>query len=267
MTTPADGFMNMDEGMILDDANLHDKSLSTTLSFEKVTSKPQQDQHNNQSQINLQFPIGSRVLIHGLIHHTKLNDHLAVVEEYLTEQDRYKVRPIGRKAKLATSAKYVAVQSTHLRTVPPSGFVARIQSYATGESLRVPLICRIEWDPNTNFQWFQLRLLYSDFLGVDHVTKIVQEIEGPHHEWKSSNEVVFGVVSTPMEEEFIRGPLEGDELLILHEKPAIRDLYDAMVEYELLQELETTVDVGLHGIVNLCRVKFPYHVDQLGDNN
>jgi hypothetical protein len=208
----------------------------------------------------LQFPIGSRVVIHNLSHQPALNQHLAVVEDYLQEVGRYKVRPIGRTAKLATKSKYVSIRAGNLQAAPSSAFLARIQQSYRGTQVSVPLTCRVEL--NLDHQ-LAVRLMYSDFLGIETVTSALKEIEGDQVHWSSEEGIVFGVVTSPIHEEYIREqPLEGDELLIMNEKPAIRDLYDAMVEYELLQELETTVDAGLHGTLPLCRLRFPYQVEQ-----
>lgn len=209
----------------------------------------------------LQFPIGSRVVIHNLHHQPALNQHLAVVEDYLQEVERFKVRPIGRIAKMATKSKYVSIRAGNLQAAPCSAFLARIHDSYRGTRISVPLVCRVEL--NHLDQQLAVRLMYSDFLGIEAVTAALQEIEGDQVQWSSEEEIVFGVVTSPINEEYIREqPLQGDELLIMPEKPAIRDLYDAMLEYELLQELETTVDAGLHGPLPLCRLRFPYQVEQ-----
>jgi hypothetical protein len=209
--------------------------------------------------LQLQFPIGSRAVIHNLQHQPALNQHLAVVEEYLVEQERYKVRPIGRTAKLATKSKYVSIRAGNLQAAPCSAFLARIHQSYRGTRLSIPLVCRVELGVD---QQLAVRLMYSDFLGVEAVTSVLKEIEGDQIQWSSEEAFVFGVVTSPIHEEYIRKPLQGDELLIMNEKPAIRDLYDAMLEYELLQELETTVDAGFHGTLPLCRLRFPYQVEQ-----
>jgi hypothetical protein len=207
----------------------------------------------------LQFPIGLRVVIQNLHHQPALNQHLAVVEEYLQEIERYKVRPIGLAAKLAIKSKYVSIRAGNLQAAPSSAFLARIHHSYRGTRLSVPLVCRVE----LNLGQLALRLMYSDFLGIETVTSALKEIEGEQVQWSSEEGIVFGVVTSPIHEEYIREqPLQGDELLIMSEKPAIRDLYDAMLEYELLQELETTVDAGLHGTLPLCRLRFPYQVEQ-----
>jgi hypothetical protein len=211
------------------------------------------------SAASFQFPIGSRVVIHGLQHNNALNEHLAVVEEFLTEQERFKVRPLGRQAKLLSNRKFVAIRAANLKRAPPSAFLARIQSYK-GTTLKVPLVCRVELDTEDQLA---VRLLYDDFLGVEAVTNVVSEIEGDQQTWTGDGDVVFGVVTTPIHQEFLREiELKGNEVLILQEKPAIRDLYDAMVQYELLEEIETTVDAGLHGSVPLSRLRFPFQVEQ-----
>lgn len=213
-------------------------------------------------QLPLQFPIGSRVVIHNLRHQPALNQHLAVVEDYLQEIERYKLRPLGRTAKLATKSKYVSIRAGNLQAAPSSAFVARIHQSYRGTRVSVPLVCQVEL--NHLDQQLAVRLMYSDFLGMEAVTSALKEIEGDQVQWSSEEGgIVFGVVTSPIHEEYIRGQtLEGDELLIMNEKPAIRDLYDAMVEYELLQELETTVDAGFHGPLTLCRLRFPYQVEQ-----
>jgi hypothetical protein len=109
-----------------------------------------------------------------------------------------------------------------------------------------------------------VRLMHSDFLGIKTATSALKEMKGEQVQRSSEEGIVFGVVVTsPTYEEYIREqPLQGDELLIVSEKPAIRDLCDAMLECELLQELETTVDAGLYGALPLCRLRFPHRVEQ-----
>ena len=132
----------------------------------------------------------------------------------------------------------------------------------SGRTVQLPLTCRIELDHSTQNR-LAVRLMYSDFLGIDKVTYAAREIEGEEFVYLAHESPAFGIVTTPFMEEDLRGqPVEGDEILILYDKPAIRDLYDAMVDYELVQELETVVDVGLLGSFPLCRLRFPYQVEQ-----
>jgi hypothetical protein len=212
-----------------------------------------------------QFPIGGRVVIQDLARQTELNHHLGVVEEYLEQEVRFKIRPLGRRGRRATRAKFVSIRPINLRVAPPSAFVARIKSYR-GTTVTLPLTCRVELD---NENRLAVRLMYSDFLGTARTA--IQEIEGdeqyPEYNTVSSSssveETAFGVVTTSFVDEDLRGQsLGGDEVLILYDKPAIRDLYDAMVDYELVQELEMTVEAGLHGSFPLCRLCFPYQVEQ-----
>jgi hypothetical protein len=213
-----------------------------------------------------QFPIGGRVVIQDLARQTELNHHLGVVEEYLEQEVRFKIRPLGRRGRRATRAKFVSIRPMNLRLAPPSAFVARIKSYR-GTTVTLPLTCRVELD---NENRLAVRLMYSDFLGT--ARSAIQEIEGDEQypeynntasSSSSAEETAFGVVTTSIVDEDLRGQsLGGDEVLILYDKPAIRDLYDAMVDYELVQELEMTVEAGLHGSFPLCRLCFPYQVEQ-----
>ena len=207
------------------------------------------------------FPIGSRVVINNLQRQTILNGHLAIVEEYMEKEGRFKVRPLGRQGKLKTKSKFLSINGRNLRIVQPSSFVARIRSYS-GRMLQLPLVCRIELDHSSEDR-LAVRLMYSDWGGIEKVTAAAKEIEGDNFVYSGHESSAFGVVTTPFSEEDLRGQsLDGDEVLILYDKPAIRDLYDAMVDYELVQELEVMVDVGLLGSFPLCRLIFPYEVEQ-----
>jgi hypothetical protein len=206
-----------------------------------------------------QFPIGGRVVIQDLARQTELNHHLGVVEEFLEQEVRFKIRPLGRRGRTATRAKFVSIRPVNLRLAPQSAFLARIKSYR-GKTVTLPLTCRVELD---NENRLAVRLMYSDFLGTARTA--IQEIEGDEHQEYNTpaEETAFGVVTTSFVDEDLRGQsLGGDEVLIMYDKPAIRDLYDAMVDYELVQELEMTVEAGLHGSVPLCRLCFPYQVEQ-----
>jgi hypothetical protein len=79
---------------------------------------------------------------------------------------------------------------------------------------------------------------------------------------------VFEILNAPIDfEEYLSEDqfLDGDEILILYPKPIIDDLYEAMLDYELLEELDLTANVGLHGSINLCRLRFPYKLPGLKD--
>jgi len=54
-------------------------------------------------------------------------------------------------------------------------------------------------------------LIHSDSLGVPAATEVLQEIEGDQMKWIGNNKHNFGVVMTPIHEEFIQEPLDGDD--------------------------------------------------------
>jgi hypothetical protein len=211
---------------------------------------------------NLQFPVGSRVRIQGLQHQQKLNSHLAIVEEYLWEQGRYKILPLGRQAKLLTKSKFVSVKANHLqKLVDPSSFFARLTD-RTGATLRAAFVCQVELDQQ---QKLCVKLLYddSDSLVLDPKTREELNRMSCHDDPN-----VFEILNAPIDfEEYLSEDqfLDGDEILILYPKPIIDDLYEAMLDYELLEELDLTANVGLHGSINLCRLRFLYKLPGLKD--
>jgi hypothetical protein len=107
------------------------------------------------------------------------------------------------------------------------------------EGLFAPLVCRVE----LNLDQLAVLLMHSDFLGIETLMSALKQIEGEQVQWSSEEGIIFGIVVTSAtHEECVRKqPLQGDELLIMSEKPAIRDLHDATLEQVLSQELETTV--------------------------
>lgn len=215
---------------------------------------------------NLLFLLGSRVQIKGLVHQPKLNSHLAIVEEYLWDQGRYKIRPLGRSAKRLTKSKFLAVRGEHLHLVEPSSFFAKLTSRA-GIMLRGFFYCNIVWDQE---QQLSIKITYQDdFLdepSPNNKGNTIASREELNCMSCVENPNVFDILNTPIDyEEYLTEDqfLNGDEVLILYPKPVICDLYEAMLEYELLEELDMTAHVGLHGDINLCQLRFPYSLPGL----
>ena len=243
----------------------------------------------------MQFPLHSRVLIQGLIREAKLNHHLAIVEEFLWENTgRYKCRLLGRKAKQLTRSKHLSIKGENLRLVEPSTFFVNLtinddrrrrcsqhpqQHYqqqttfldpppisknlpttiATTKTkttdLRVPLHCWVGLDYEDQLL---VKLLYADFCDPQTKDDLNTYLSLQHEESD-----VFDILNAPIDyEEYLTVDqyLEGDEILIMYPKPMFETLYQAMIDYELLEELDVTAHVGLHGDVSLCRLRFPYQL-------
>jgi hypothetical protein len=212
---------------------------------------------------HLQFPVGSRVRIQGLQHQQKLNSHLAIVEEYLWEQGRYKILPLGRQAKFLTKSKFLSVRANHLQKLAdPSSFFARLTD-RTGTTLRAAFVCQVELDQQ---QQLRVKLLYDD--DADSFVMDPKTREELNRMSCHDDPNVFEILNAPIDfEEYLSEDqfLDGDEILILYPKPIIDDLYEAMLDYQLLEELDLTANVGLHGSINLCRLRFPYKLPGLKD--
>jgi hypothetical protein len=228
----------------------------------------------------LQFPMQSRVLFRGLEHQKLLNGHLAVVEHFLLDQGRYQVRPLSRQARLLTKSNSLAVQPSNLQRVSPSAFVAKLMSGGSSSSssktppphTRVPLECQVELDERQ--EQLVVKILIADFWGKETQQKLCTELIPPsdpsnstdkdEHENENENDNhVLEIINTPIDYEeqlsltYNPVQLQGDEILIIP-KNIFAELYDAMLDYELLVELDTTIPTGLHGELPLCRLRFPY---------
>ena len=66
-----------------------------------------------------QFAIGSRVVIQHLQKNTNLNNILAMVEEYMEQEGRFKVRPLGRQGKQKTKSKFLSISGKNIKAVEP----------------------------------------------------------------------------------------------------------------------------------------------------
>lgn len=241
----------------------------------------------------LQFPIQSRVIFRGLQHQRLLNGHLAVVEHFLLDQGRHQVRPLSRQARLLTKSNNLAVQPLNLQLVPSSAFVAQVVTTMTTvadngststiqeeKRIRVPLECQVELD-----EWQEqlvVKILISDFWGRETQQKLRAELltllssdmvgEDASNDDHYDNSNLLEIINTPIDYEeqisltFDSVHLEGDEILIIP-KNLFADLLDAMLDYELLVELETTIPAGLHGELPLYRLRFSYQVVYTNNND
>ena len=215
------------------------------------------------------LPIGCRVMIHGLIRVSKLNGHLGIVEEYLVDQGRYKIRPLSRQAKLLTKSKHVSIRPQHLTKVDDSTFIAtitedtkttNITSSQEPEKQRLPLQCDVTWsdDPDPQNQQLIVKLLYSS------VWKDNRKIlSSPSTTENSDCDGIFlDAVNTRIDyDEHVAEDqwLDGHEILILTHKPLYLDLYDSLIEYEIIEELDNKeVFIGLNGTIPLCKLKIRY---------
>jgi hypothetical protein len=227
-----------------------------------------------------QLPIGCRVVTHGLVHAKALNGHLGIVVGYLMDQCcRYQVRPLARAAKKLTKAKYVSIRPSNLKMVPPSTFVATLTvdrnkpsaAASTPKQQRIPLECRAMWsdDPNPQDQQLIVQIRYSDCWGTKQELQRQQPPQPPQQQQQQQSndntdgdDIFLDAVNTRIDyEEHVSADqwLDGHEILILSHKRLYGELYDAMLDYEVLEELEDAqVHVGLNGEVPLCLLKFPY---------
>jgi hypothetical protein len=244
----------------------------------------------------LQYPLQSRVVLCGLEHQQKLNGHLAVVEHFLWDQGRYQVRPLSRQARLLTTSQTLAVRPSNLRQVPPSAFVAKLTTVRGGSSslssaaktpqcTRVPLECQVELDEQQ--EQLVVKLMISDFWGKETQQRLQTELmplsrrsatmmddpdtadDDDDDDGDDSDDdydsYLLEIINTPIDYEeqltltYNPVELEGDELLIIP-KNIFAELYDAMLDYELLSELDMTIPAGLHGELPLCRLRFPYQL-------
>lgn len=218
----------------------------------------------------LQFPINSRVIIHGLQNAKHFNQELAIVEDYLMDEGRYKLSLLSRAAKQRTRSKSLSVRPAQLRSVSSSAFISNISESRTGKILvsKIPFECHVTWDDDN--EQMVVQVLYANFLG-DTVKEEMQKLLNANYSCYHEDDEVFEILNSPIDYEehgHADQYFQGDELLVLSYKPIIGDLYEAMLEYQLLRELDTddsfsgqsnnVVHVGLHGAIPLCRLNFPY---------
>jgi hypothetical protein len=243
-----------------------------------------------------QLRIGCRVVIHGLVHAASLNGHLGIVEGYLPDGCRYKIRPLARAAKKLTKSKYVSIQPPHLKMVPPSTFIATLsedlnqnkKKNSKNDKLpppkkkRIPLECRATWsdDPNPQDQQLVVQLRYSDCYNkyIKNGTKQQQQQQQQQPASSATTTMIdddenifLNAVNTRIDyDEHVSADqwLNGHEVLVLSHKVLYGELYDAMLDYEVLEELEDAhVHVGLNGEVPLSRLTFPYDGCHDGDDD
>jgi hypothetical protein len=223
--------------------------------------------------------VGRRAVLHNLQNRPELNGHLVIIEKDIaatsspsTSSDtaasnchEFCVRLLGSKTKdLSPSSSRMNIKESNLRVIPDSAFVTTINY--EGKDLVVPLTCLADRD---GLGQVGLHLMYSDFLGLEAVIPALKALYGDHQcdDWTDPSEVAevmekvgtFGVVTTPIHDEMARANLKDDEVLIVQEKQG--QIYEDMINFELVKPLKKTASVGYYGNVPLCKILFPFNAD------
>jgi hypothetical protein len=213
--------------------------------------------------------VGSRAVLQNLQGRPELNNQLVIVEERLKDENegRYRVRPLGSKAKDLAPSPHMAIKAVNLRPAPDSAFLATV-TYED-QDLLLPLTILADRD---GLGQVGLHLMYSSFMGIKAVAPALKAFLGDFQceDWTNEEEVEallenageYGIVTTPIHDEQARANLKENEVMIVKKKHA--QMYQAMIDYEIVKPLSKTASAGGWGDVPLCKILVPFDADWRG---
>jgi hypothetical protein len=208
---------------------------------------------------------GSRAVLTGLQNKPELLNHrVVVVVRYLNDQDRYKVKPVGKEARRIFPTPHLAVRPANLKRIPPSAFLLDNRN-PEGEGFQgnVPLECQIALD---GFGKVGIRVVFSDFLGIEALKAVFkkqlgyddEDLADPEEAQGIIDSVPWNIVTSPVYDQYERESLGPKEVAIARAKHT--KLYDTMIDYEVIKDTSTgkTASIGMWKDVHVCKILFDF---------
>jgi CDGSH-type Zn-finger protein len=201
---------------------------------------------------------GTRAVLINLSGKPACNGQLVTVIRYMVENGTYEVRPLGRGDGKAAPAKVLFLGPDKLKPAPQSAFW--VQMNIKGHQLRLPVSCKVHRD---KIGQANVHVMLDAFAGLDQVIPAAKIILGEDHcDWMDDGEVIAALkasksqtITLDIQDEEAHAGLKLDEAFISEEKkPAI---FEAMVEFELIQPTKKTVQVDSIGTLLVYKLKFP----------
>ena len=210
-----------------------------------------------------QSPVGCRAVLVGLAKYPELNDTLVFVESHLTENDRFRVRPLGREARALAPSPRISVKGEYLRLVHGSAFIAKID--IDGMLFDIPSICLASRD---GYGRVGLHIVFATFLGVHKLVPCLKAFEYECRDWTDVNELeaivenagAYCIPTSPIALEEIRQRLDDSIVMIIGSKH--KDMYNAMLDFEIVKPAGITIIAGYWGMVELSKIAVSYDADQ-----
>ncbi|CEM25152.1 unnamed protein product [Vitrella brassicaformis CCMP3155] len=195
---------------------------------------------------------GSRALLVRLARRPELNNNLCVLVEFLNEEGRWKVRLLGHKAR-SLSPGPICVLPEKLRRVPSSALIMTLPGTADNTAA-FKVQC---WSYGYGHKG--IRLMYDAFLGREALIPVLQKFfcfdpDTAEEDAQGITNEMYGIPSSPYQ-----GHLGDNECVIVKSKHEA--LYNALVDFECIQFMGRTVQLGMHRDPRVCKILFEHTVE------
>jgi hypothetical protein len=212
------------------------------------------------------LPPGHRGVIQD--YSASLNGHLVKVVSYNAKRRTYLVQPLGKLARKSAGTAALTLSGRQIAEAPPAAFWTTVNK--RGRRMFVPCHATVY---NTRSGQNAFTAYISCFPGVDKVAPLARVLLGEDRcNWEDPEEVKTFLsksgsnsIALEVKDKAARKSIGEDEIVLKPNKHA--NTIDALVEYELIEKTDRTVEVEGYGVLPIWKLTYDFEISKTSDKS